>query len=159
MTKSIEQWREAADTKFQHAQKVGPQLQEFAERVGLPEGFVISLDWEDSIRWSDWGFNHDNSLQVFRDRVRRTAEKLGPPCSVTTGGNSNREGAPDLYAHWTITLDPTHPDHLKKVEIWVNIFHPKGCKVDPRTPYVPAQEAKIHPECAEVLRQLEDAGT
>ncbi len=101
---------------------------------------------------------HSDSLEEFSARVRRMTEVLGRPpdsCAATgSGWGQWADGqAPDLVARWSIEESIEHWD---RVVIQVRVMTPRGCKVDPRTAFVEAQNQELHPECKAVLSDLEE---
>lgn len=124
----------------------GRRLERIARLTELP------LEVRPSWPGLDWVVIGD-TLLGFSDRVRTVAARLGAPDIVEAdhwGGASDR--APDLIARWTLR------DAEGDVRVTVRSLMPTGCKVDPRTAYLEAQEPKLHPECAAVLRELEEVG-
>jgi hypothetical protein len=108
--------------------------------------FTVEVYWS-SLEWHE--FSED--IHAFSARVRKIAAIFGRPTTVTTTGGSGEE-APDMKATWK----------LADARITVNIrsYSPE-CRVHPESKYVPsshvdAQYPAIHPECADVLKELED---
>lgn len=87
------------------------------------------------------------TLEAFSEAVKAVAKHFGPPDETYAQG-SNGRSSPDLYAIWN--EDGRRP--VLKVRCW----YPKGCKIDPRTEYEPEKNVAIHPECAAVLKGLEE---
>ena len=58
--------------------------------------------------------------------------------------------APDLVAEWKLT------DRHGDVKVTVRALSPAGCKIDPRTKFTEGERPRLHPECAAVLRDLEE---
>lgn len=97
----------------------------------------------------DW-CEHGDTLESFSSRVKQVAARFGPPDSVEGRHwiGSYDDGPPDLVAKWKVG----------DFEVLVRTLRPKGCRIDPRTAYKEAEETAVHPECAGVLKELEDVG-
>lgn len=112
----------------------------------LPGEVRVRPHWP-GIDWVEIGAD----LETFAAMVTRMSEVMGPPDTCEgehwLGG---ADGPPDLIARWQ------GPDLGFDYKITVRALMPKGCMVDPRTKHVEARYTKIHPQCAAVLRELED---
>lgn len=102
-------------------------------------------------------FEMFETLEWFSRTVRTVSEHLGTPRSVGPDAISYGavDRAPDLRAEWTIRHKGWPHGELL---VAVSCSYPRGCKVDPRIQTVEPKFAKLHPECAAVLRELEDIG-
>ena len=97
----------------------------------------------------DW-CEHGDTLDSFSSRVKQVAARFGPPDSVEGRHwmGAFDDAAPGLVATWK----------LDAFVVMVRSLRPEGCKIDPRSNYEEAKTTNIHPECAAVLKELEDAG-
>lgn len=134
----------------------------------------------------DWGrlaidaAEHYQTIQYFADRVKRFSARFGAPVEVSEENYfASDTSAPDLRAKWQISLADYFPESAKfaglvhlvygrskaetvlsvnpSVDVFVRVLSPKGCKIDPRTPFVAAQRPTLHPECKSILDELADA--
>ena len=148
--------------------------EEIEERFGLD--LFVPRDWSPlTVDATKWG----QTLAEFSERVKRVAAVFGSPTKVTTSNwLATDVSPPDLVATWEIPLakfpeslafakavrivygGPIRPaaEVYPTVTIQVRSMSPKGCKVDPRTEYVPEKRPDLHPECKAVLRELEEVG-
>lgn len=136
----IDKWRKKLEDLFTKGEAL-----EAAGR-DLPGEFCVRPQWP-GIDWVEIGID----LVEFAKRVTLVKEVLGPPdeCEGKHWLGAYEGRAPDLVATWK-RYEPF------PYEITVRALMPTGCMVDPRTEYQKGQETKIHPQCAAVLRGLED---
>ncbi len=133
-----------------------------ALELRLPDGFTVSCGYE--VSWCRWGYealpegDDRTSLQEFCDRVKLVTDVMGraPDDVLTEGGGE--EQAPNLKAVWKV---PFEHGWAKELLVKVHTFSPKDCQLHPESGYVPqvwskGHDAAIHPECAAVLKTLED---
>lgn len=137
------QWRERWQREFD----AGERLEKIAEQhAEIP--FECSPDYgTPQIKWCAWGL----TLQEFARRTKMVAAIFGAPDTVTGehyGSAASATSTPPLEATW----------HRDGYDIVVGTYSPTGCKLDPRSEFQEAKYPQIHPECAAVLKQLEDAG-
>jgi hypothetical protein len=97
----------------------------------------------------EW-YEHNEDIQTFAARVEEVASIFGTPIKVDTQGG-NGEKAPDMRAVW---------ERDDGITVEVRSFRP-NCRTHPESEYVPevhvdAKFPDIHPECADVLKELED---
>lgn len=99
-----------------------------------------------TLTWNEF----DEDIQTFSIRVRKVAAIFGAPTTVRVVSETGTETtAPDMEALWSD--DP---------KIALRAFWPQ-CRIHPESEYIPAVRTKgeypeIHPECADVLKELED---
>ena len=140
------EWRE------RHAREafVFKQLEGVAIEQGLEE-FEPSDPYH--LRIHMWG----PTMEEFVAKVKEVSEKLGPP-DETTPSEVNVGSAPDLVAQWEMDreIDKGEGRGPAQVKVTVRANWPKDCKIDPRVKPAPPVYSRIHPECAAVLKELED---
>jgi hypothetical protein len=140
MTHPCKEWR----AQVARIQEKAEAVEAVAVARGL-EGFAVRYSWlEPTLDDSVWG----DSLEGFSKRVKATTEILGPPdsCGAEQWIGQIKEGqAPDLVARWKLD----DKVGTQRVMVMVRSVRPRVCKVDPQA---------IYPECAAVLRGLEDEG-
>lgn len=147
-------WRESVLREA----RIGRRLERLAVRLELPDAHCRPTWDPPAIDVVEIGAD----LAWFAAAVKRVAARLGSADSVKAEnwiGTGDR--APDLIARWVLVEDvgqrrSWERDQPAKVEVTVRCLAPSGCKVDPRTEYVPATKLSLHPECVAVLRELED---
>ena len=123
----------------------GRRLERIARLTELP--LEVRPQWP-GLDWAVW----DETIETFSARVKLVAARLGAPESVNSDywvGAYANDVPPDLIARWQID------DSAGPVKVTVRALHPRGCKVKPGSEYR-KEEPEIHPECAAVLRELED---
>lgn len=136
-------WRK----QWQRTFDAGERLEKIAEQhAELP--FVCYPDFAPpQLAWSSWGL----TLEEFARRTKLVAATFGAPDAVTGkhyNAASSATSAPPLEAIW----------HRDGYDVAVCTYSPTGCKLDPRAEYQQAKNPQIHPECAAVLKELEDVG-
>lgn len=153
MSKSS-QWR----TAWLREARIGRRLERLAVRLELPEAECRPTWDPPTLDIVEIGAD----LPWFAMHVRLVATRLGTADSVAAENwIGHGERAPDLVARWKIDEDVGQSriwDKRTVVEVTVRCLSPIGCKIDPRTAYVPEKRVAIHPECAALLRELEDVG-
>lgn len=93
----------------------------------------------------------EENIQAFSARVRKVAAIFGAPTTVSVVPESGTTGTPpDLMAQWK----------GENVNVDLRSYWP-GCRIHPESRYIPAVHVAgefpaIHPECADVLKELED---
>jgi hypothetical protein len=100
-------------------------------------------------------FTHGEDIHEFSAHVRAVAKIFGTPIFVKTV-EANTDKAPDMAAKWELGVCLGND----KVIVEVRSYSP-NCRTHPDSAYVPALHIaavypKIHPECADVLKKLED---
>lgn len=131
--------------------------------------------------------SHGLTLSQWSDRVKAVAGVFGPPEKVATDRSYANDRAPDLFAEFSVdwdkfpdtfevaklvmiinpfhAIDPKMNDAIvpftrlhKNVRLVVRNMDPVGCKLDPRVVPVERVAPELHPECKDVLKELEDVG-
>jgi len=142
-----EQWREEHARDFERKEA----LEDAAKLLGIGD-LCEPNSYGDSLLWVAWGLD----LADWSERVRTMAGRLhAAPDDVT---DTPSYSGPDLVARWTLEgqLDARHGDASpRNLLVRVISWGPKDCKLDPTTPQVPAQHARIHPGCRSALAGLE----
>lgn len=133
-------WRENVERWMRQGEALEPIAAQHPDIPWEIDPIGNKLDWD--------GYEED--IQAFSGRVRKVAAIFGTPTSVKTT-YANGDKAPDMEAKWQL-------DNGSTVRLWS--LHPK-CRIHPETHYVAsirtnAIHPAIHPECADVLRELED---
>ena len=144
--KPDQQWRKSVLREI----RIGRALERIARQLELPGAECRPHFEPPAIDVSNVG----GDLAWFSDNVKLVATRLGSAERVEAQnwvGTGNR--APDLVAEWI--LDGETIEGMS-VRVLVRCLLPTGCKVDPRTEYLPESKLALHPECAAVLRELED---
>ena len=136
-------WRQAWQKTFE----AGERIELIATKYSaIP--FVCYPDFRPpQLSWSAWGI----TLHEFSRRVKIVAAKFGVPDEVEGKHHSEASSdteTPPLTATW----------NRDGYDVVVTTYAPQGCKLDSRAQYHAAVNPVIHPECAAVLKELEDAG-
>lgn len=150
---TLSSWREELEKGREHCEK----LQAFGEKLDLPDGFRVDMNWN-ALDWNKLG----ETIHEFSARVRQITAILGPPVKAEGGVvcQHKENERPNLKAYW---VEPLGAGGAQNATITIKTSQAKDCKLDPRTPYVPShyrsgKSQALHPECIAVLSELEDAG-
>jgi hypothetical protein len=121
------------------------------ETIDTFPGFEIRWGWAPvAIDWCCFS----EQLEEFSRRVQLVTDLIGAPPDKCDARHwlmaSDENDAGDLVAEWSKETTGTG------CEVFVRVLMPKGCKVDPRTRFLPAESPSVHPECKAVLDGLTD---
>lgn len=139
-------------------------LERLKKTLGLDDKFEARVHWGRYILdWCTWGHAHeadgaDGSLPILRRMVEETTRRMArAPDKVYAVDNSGY--TPTLTAEWNLDVIDRRPSGREeeiKLTVQLRIMSPAGCKIDPRKKGAPAVSSAIHPECGDVLTEIQD---
>lgn len=137
---TYKRWREDLDKWMRQGEALEAIAAQHPEIPFMVEPTKNMLEWDE----------HGENIQAFSDRVRKVAAIFGAATTVKTT-HANADKAPDMEAIWRLDDD-------RRVRLWS--LWPQ-CRIHPESHYLATTSTKgeaaaIHPECADVLKELED---
>lgn len=138
---TYKRWREDVEKWMRQGEALEAIAAQHPDMSFVVHPIANTLEW----------YEFEEDIHAFSARVRRVAAIFGAPTTVRPVSTSGtKDLAPDIIAKWTDGA----------VNIDLKAFWPK-CRIHPEAEYVPDQHIdgirpKMHPECADVLKELED---